>query len=80
MLVSRCVGPNVSCILDRGLRHCPLLDEVDVALYHEPLLTEAFVAQLMDARPRALVVATRDRHRADGDHEPAMSRVVPSRL
>jgi len=78
MRVTRCVGPTVSCILDRGGERCPLLDEVDLALYHEPLLTDAFVARLVATRPRATLIATRDRHRVDGDHEPALARVVPS--
>lgn len=79
MRVTRCVGPTVSCILDRlsGYR-CPLLDEVDLALYHEPLLTDSFVSRLLAAHPRAMLIATRDRHRADDDHEPALARVVPS--
>lgn len=77
--VIRCVGPTVTCILDRGGSHCPLLDEADLALYHEPLLTEAFVDELMATRPPAMVIATRDRHRPDGDHEPALARVITPR-
>ena len=80
MSVIRCVGPTVTCILERGGAHCPLLDEVDLALYHEPLLTEPFVDRLMDSRPRAMVIATRNRHRLDGDHEPALARVIPPRV
>jgi hypothetical protein len=80
MSVIRCVGPAVTCILDRGSSHCPLLDEADLALYHEPLLTERFVDQLMGTHPSAMVIATRDRHRDDGDHEPALARVIPPRV
>ena len=78
MRVTRCVGPIVSCILDRGGAHCPLIDDVDLAVYHEPLLTESFIARLGATRPRAMIVAARDRHRVEGDHEPAFVRVVPS--
>ena len=80
MSVIRCVGPAVTCILDRGSDHCPLLDEADLALYHEPLLTEGFVDELMASRPRSMVIAARDRHRPDGDHEPALARVIPPRV
>lgn len=78
--VIRCVGPTVTCILDRGGSRCPLLDEADLALYHEPLLTEAFVDELMATRPGAMIIATRDRHRSDGDHEPSLARVIPPRV
>lgn len=30
--IARCVGPSVSCAILQG-RHCPLLDEADIALY-----------------------------------------------
>ena len=30
MRVTRCVGPIVSCILDRGGARCPLVDDVDL--------------------------------------------------
>jgi hypothetical protein len=77
--VIRCVGPTVTCILDRGGTHCPLLDEADLALYYEPLLTEAFVDELTASRPGAMIIACRDRHRSDGDHEPALARVITPR-
>lgn len=75
MHVTRCVGPLVSCALDRGCAHCPLLEGAALAIYHEPLLTEGFVAKLRASRP-PMVIAARDRHRGDGDHEPVYSRVV----
>jgi hypothetical protein len=80
MRVMRCAGPTVDCILLRGGGRCPLLDSADIALYHDSLLTEDFVARLRDSRAPAMIIAARDRHRMDGDHEPAFTRVVPSRV
>ena len=76
MRVTRCVGPGVSCVLLRGPGRCPLLDAAGIALYHEAVLTEPFLARLRAAPHAAMAIATRDRHRMDGDHEPAMSRVI----
>ncbi|HZC31406.1 MAG TPA: hypothetical protein VE261_07800 [Gaiellaceae bacterium] len=76
MEVARCAGPTVSCALLRGDARCALLDAAGLALYQEALLTEPFLTRLAAARPAAMVVATRDRHHADGAHEPAMSHVV----
>lgn len=75
MRVIRCAGPTVSCALDHGCAHCPLLDDAALAIYHEPLLTEGFVAKLRASGP-PMVIAARDRHQAGGDHEPVYSRVV----
>lgn len=44
--VHRCAGPGVNCILLGGGERCPLLDEADIALYHEPALTPAFLRRL----------------------------------
>lgn len=74
--VHRCAGPGVNCILLGGGERCPLLDETDIAVYHEPALTRAFLERLGEVKVPALIVATRDRQRTDGDHEPAFSRVV----
>lgn len=76
MQVTRCAGPTVSCVILRDGCRCPLLDEAGVAIYHEAGLSERFEAALRGVGTRAMVVATRDRHRADGSHEPAMSRVI----
>jgi hypothetical protein len=76
MEVARCVGPTVSCALLRGEERCPLLDGASLALYHEAILSEAFVRRLRAANAPAMAVATRDRHRTDGDHEPALSHVI----
>jgi len=76
MSVRRCVGPAVSCILMEGSDRCPLLDEAGIALYHEPLLVEPFLSRLRASRSSAMVIATRDRYRIDGDHEPSMSHVI----
>jgi hypothetical protein len=40
------------------------------------VLSNEFLAHLRNAGCRAMAVATRDRHRWDGEHEPAMSRVI----
>lgn len=76
MQVARCA--MASCTLMNGADRCPLLDEAGIALYHEAVLSDAFVERLRSARSRAMAIATRDRHRADGEHEPAMSRVIAS--
>lgn len=76
MTVSRCVGPDVTCILMRGEGRCPLLEETGLALYHETALKEPFLSRLRASHGSAMVVATRDRHRVNGDHEPAMSYLV----
>jgi hypothetical protein len=76
MEVARCVGPTVSCALLRGDDRCPLLDGASLALYHDAVLSGAFVERLRAAHAPAMAVATRDRHRADGDHEPALSHVI----
>lgn len=73
--VIRCVGPTVSCILDRGSSQCPLLDEVELAVYADHLLTPELVTKLAATRP-PMMVGARDRHRADGDHEPVFSRTI----
>lgn len=78
MEVARCAGPTVNCCLLRGDDHCALLDQAGLALYHEAVLSDRFVARLSSLRSAALTVATRDRHRADGGHEPAMSHVIAS--
>lgn len=78
MEVTRCSGPTVGCCLLRGEDHCELLDAAGLALYHEAVLTDRFVARLASIRSSAMTVATRDRHRADGGHEPAMSHVIVS--
>lgn len=75
MRVTRCVGPTVSCALDRGCVRCPLMEGVALAVYAESLLTEEFVAKLRASRP-PMVIAARDRCRARGDHEPVYSRIV----
>lgn len=78
MEVTRCLGPAVSCALLRGDDHCALLDNAGLALYHDAVLTTPFLARLAAVGSPAMAVATRDRHRADGDHEPAMSYVIAS--
>jgi hypothetical protein len=78
MLVTRCVGPTVSCVIMRDGSRCPLLDEAGLALYHEVELSSGFEDRLRAVGTRAMVVATRDRHRLDRDHEPAMSHVIAS--
>lgn len=78
MEVACCLGPAAGCALLGGDDHCALLDEAELALYHEAVLTTPFLARLAAARSPAMAVATRDRHRADGDHEPAMSHVIAS--
>lgn len=78
MEVTRCVGPTVSCCLLRGEDHCAFLDAAGLALYHDAVLSDHFVARLAAVRTAAMTVATRDRHRADGAHEPAMSHVITS--
>jgi len=75
--VVRCAGPTVSCVLLRGGDSCPLLDQAAFALYDERLLSDGFVERLAASGSEAMLIATRDRCRADGDHEPAMSRVIP---
>ena len=75
MTVTRCVGPTVSCALDRGCERCPLMEGVALAVDAESILTEEFVAKLRCARP-VIVIAARDRCRTDGTHEPVFSRVV----
>lgn len=78
MDVTRCAGPTVGCCLLRGEDHCALLDDAGLALYHDAVLSDRFVARLSAVHPTAMTVATRDRHRADGGHEPAMSHVITS--
>jgi hypothetical protein len=78
MEVTRCAGPTAGCRLLRGEDHCELLDAAGLALYHEAVLTDRFVARLSSIRTPAMTVATHDRHRGDGGHEPAMSHVLTS--
>jgi hypothetical protein len=78
MRVARCVGPTVSCIVLRDGSRCPLLDEAGLALYDESVLSDGFEGQLRTVGTHAMAVATRDRRRFDGEHEPAMSRVFAS--
>lgn len=78
MKVTRCVGPTVSCIVMREGTRCPLLDAAGLAVYHESVLSEAFEDHLRAVGTRAMAVATRDRRRLDGAHEPVMSRVIVS--
>ncbi|MDE3112338.1 MAG: hypothetical protein KGN00_01340 [Chloroflexota bacterium] len=78
MQVARCPGPSPTCPLVRGEDHCALLDESGLALYHEGVLGPDLVARLSAAHTSAMAVATKDRHRADGGHEPAMSHVIAS--
>jgi len=78
MDVIRCVGPTIACVLDPIGGRCPLLDDAGIALYHEAVLSGSFIDRVRAAHPRAMVIATRDRHRADGDHEPVMSHVIVS--
>ncbi len=75
MHVTRCAGPLGACHLRSGAR-CPILDEADLALYHEAVLTDAFAERIRAAAPSAMVIATRDRHLVDGAHEPALSRAI----
>lgn len=75
MNVTRCVGPTVSCALDRGSARCPLMEGIALAVYAESILTDEFVARLGASRP-PMVVAARDRHGGDGVHEPVFSRIV----
>lgn len=79
MQVTRCVGPLVSCALDRGCARCPLLDGAALAIYAESLLTQDFVTRLRASGP-PMVIAARDRHRADDDHEPVYSRVIATAI
>ena len=76
MSVIRCVGPTVSCVILREGCRCPLLDDAGLAIYHEAVLSEEFEDRLRAVGTKAMAVATRDRRRLDGDHEPAMSRVI----
>lgn len=76
MHVTRCGGPTASCGLTRDGARCPILDDADLALYHEPVLTDDLIARIRAAAPSAMVIATRDRHLVDGDHEPALSRAI----
>ncbi len=76
MQVERCSGPSAACPLLRGEDHCALLDGAGLALYHEAVLSADLVAHLTAAHAPAMAVATRDRHHADGGHEPAMSHVI----
>ncbi len=78
MEVARCAGPTAGCALLRGDEHCALLDEAGLALYHETVLNAELIARLNAAHLTAMAVATRDRHRADGGHEPAMAHVIVS--
>lgn len=75
--VVRCAGPTVTCVLLRGGDRCPLLDQAAFALYDERLLSGGFAERLARSCSEAILIATRDRCRLNGDHEPAMSRVVP---
>ena len=78
MKVARCAGPTVSCIVLRDGTRCPLLEEAGIALYHESVLCDGFEDRLRVVGTHAMAVATRDRWRFDGGHEPAMSRVIAS--
>lgn len=78
MEVMRCAGPTIGCVILREGCRCPLLDEAGVAIYHEAVLSDRFEDRLRAVGTKAMVVATRDRHRLDGDHEPVMSHVVAS--
>ena len=78
MHVARCAGPTISCVILRDGCRCPLLDGAGLAIYHEAVLSAEFEDRLRAVGTRAMAVATRDRRRLDGDHEPAMSRVIAS--
>lgn len=78
MQVARCVGPTVSCVILRDGCRCPLLDGAGLAIYHEAVLSQEFEDRLRAVGTMAMAVATRDRHRMDGEHEPSMSRVIAS--
>lgn len=78
MEVARCPGPASGCVLLEGAGRCPILDGAGLALYHDAVLREPFLSRLRESRSNAMAVATRDRHRADGDHEPALSHLIAS--
>jgi len=78
MTVTRCVGPTVSCVILRDGCRCPLLEEAGLAIYHDAVLSDGFEDRLRVVGTRAMAVATRDRRRLDGQHEPSMSRVIAS--
>lgn len=77
MTVLRCVGPTVSCALDESRTCCPLLDEVDLAVYHEALLGPEREAAIRASGSTALIIAARDHFRLDGSHEPLFVRSAP---
>ena len=76
MHVTRCAGPTISCVILREGCRCPLLDDAGLAIYHESVLSGEFEDCLRAVGTRAMAVATRDRRRLDGSHEPSMSHVI----
>ncbi len=74
----RCVGPQVLCILLSGEGGCPLHRQADVALYDEASVTDQLMLRLLRTRTAIPIALAKDVVSPTGDHEPRVTKVVPT--